>query len=145
MFLGGGGATTTINGSTITINGDLYLKNSTWHRSVDGVYRLYYATNEISYYCCGGNSTDGHIFMNNAYSHVFKIKNNGDLFSSGNVGIGITNPNCRLYISSNLAASATVFAMRLSCGASTDGGDFGTLFGLGSEPHGWSKCAIGHT
>jgi hypothetical protein len=35
--------------------------------------------------------------------------------------------------------------MRLSCGASTDGGGFGTLLGLGSEPNGWSKCAIGHT
>ncbi len=35
--------------------------------------------------------------------------------------------------------------MRLSSGASTDGGGFGTLFGLGSEPNGWSKCAIGHT
>ena len=35
--------------------------------------------------------------------------------------------------------------MRLSCGAFTDGGGFGTLLGLGSEPNGWSKCAIGHT
>ena len=35
--------------------------------------------------------------------------------------------------------------MRLSSGASTDGGGFGTLLGLGSEPNGWSKCAIGHT
>ncbi len=48
------------------------------------------------------------------------------------LGIGITNPNCRLYISSNLTTSATVYAMRLSCGASTDGGGFGTLSGLGS-------------
>jgi hypothetical protein len=59
--------------------------------------------------------------------------------AAGNVGIGITNPNCRLYTSSNLSASATVYAMRLSCGASTDGGGFGTLLGLGSEPNGWSK------
>jgi hypothetical protein len=50
---------TTIN-NNMTINGDLYLKNNTWHRSVDGVFRKYYATNEISYYCCGGNSRDGH-------------------------------------------------------------------------------------
>ncbi len=35
--------------------------------------------------------------------------------------------------------------MRFSCGACTDAGDFGTLLGLGSEPNGWSKCAIGHT
>jgi hypothetical protein len=44
---------TTIN-NNMTINGDLYLKNNTWHRSVDGVFRKYYATNEISYYCCDG-------------------------------------------------------------------------------------------
>ena len=67
------------------------------------------------------------------------------LRSDGNVGIGKTNPNCRLYISANLAASATVYAMRLSSGAATDNGGFGTLLGLGSEPNGWSKCAIGHT
>jgi hypothetical protein len=34
--------------------------------------------------------------------------------------------------------------MRLSCGATTDNGGFGTLLGLGSEANGWSKCAIGH-
>jgi hypothetical protein len=65
--------------------------------------------------------------------------------TSGNVGVGILNPNCRLYISANLATSATVYAMRLACGAATDGGGFGTLLGLGSEGNGWSKCAIGHT
>jgi hypothetical protein len=70
---------TTINGTLIisnnlTVNGDLYLKNGTWHRSAEGVYRLYYGANEISYYCCGANGTDGHIFMNSGYSHVLKIK-----------------------------------------------------------------------
>jgi hypothetical protein len=35
--------------------------------------------------------------------------------------------------------------MRLSCGAATEGGGFGTLLGLGSEANGWSKCVIGHT
>ncbi len=91
IFLGNTGATPTINGSAITwngnttINGDLYLKNNTWHRSFYGVYRLYYATNDISFYCCGGNSTDGHKCMNNAYSHVLKINYNGDLHSSGGI------------------------------------------------------------
>ena len=64
---------------------------------------------------------------------------------NGNVGIGKLLTNCRLYISANLATSATVYAMRLSCGTSTDNGGFGTLLGLGSEDSGWSKCAIGHT
>jgi hypothetical protein len=94
-------------------------------------------------------------FDNNSNGHDFKVLTRNAPYasfvesftvtSSGNVGIGITNSNCRLYISSNLATSATVYAMRLSCGASTDGGGFGTLLGLGSEPNGWSKCAIGHT
>ncbi len=41
-------------------------------------------------------------------------------YNTGNVGIGITNPNGRLYISSNLSTSATVYSMRLSSEASTD-------------------------
>jgi hypothetical protein len=49
-----------------------------------------------------------------------------------------------IYISSNLATSATVYAMRISSGASTDAGGFGTLIGSGSEPNVWSKCASGH-
>ncbi len=64
---------------------------------------------------------------------------------NGNVGIGIANPNRRFYISSNLATSATVYAMWISSGASTDAGGFGTLKGSRSELNGWSKCAIGHT
>ncbi len=33
--------------NNLTVNGDLYLKNSTWHKSLDGVYRLYYGVNDI--------------------------------------------------------------------------------------------------
>ena len=77
----------TMNGN-ITYTGYLTSGNNVWNRSADGIYRTYYETNSISYYCCGGNSTEGHIFMNNGYSHVFKIKNNGDVYVSGNVGIG---------------------------------------------------------
>ncbi len=82
------------------------------------------------------------VLSNNRYDEELSVMT---LKSDGNVGIGITNPNCRLYTSSNLSASATVYAMRLSCGAATDGGGFGTLLGLGSEGNGWLKCAIGHT
>ncbi len=47
---------------------------------------------------------------------------------SNNVGIGITNPNCRLYVSSNLGTPATVYAMRLIkwC-IYTDNGGFGRI------------------
>jgi len=48
---------------------------------------LYYGLNEISYYCCGGGSTAGHIFMNNGYTHIFRLNNNG------NVGIGALDPS----------------------------------------------------
>ncbi len=97
------------------------------------------------------NGSDKHIMTGSSFGintitpGTNALSVNGTTYINGNTGLGITNPNCRLYISSNLAASATVYAMRLSCGASTDAGGFGTLLGLGSEPNGWSKCAIGHT
>jgi hypothetical protein len=79
------------------------------------------------------------VLSNNRYDEELSVMN---LKSDGNVGIGKTNPNCRLYISSNLSTSATVYAMRLSSGAPTDGGGFGTLLGLGSAPHGeWEHMA----
>jgi hypothetical protein len=67
----------------LTVNANLYLKNNVWHSSIDNVYRLYFAPNEISYYCCGGNSTDGHVFYNSTYATAFKIKNNGDIVATG--------------------------------------------------------------
>ena len=33
----------------LTVNANLYLKNSVWHSSIDNIYRLYFAPNEISY------------------------------------------------------------------------------------------------
>jgi hypothetical protein len=65
--------------------------------------------------------------------------------SSGNAGLGITNPNCRLYISTNAGNNVNSFAIRVSSGGGTDGSGFATLIGLGAESGGWSKCAIGHT
>ncbi len=71
-------------GSNFTVNGYITYGNNVWNRSADGIYRTYYATNEISYYCCGGtSSTIGHIFYNNGYSNVFQIKNNGDASCTG--------------------------------------------------------------
>ncbi len=67
---------------------------------MDGVYRLYYGVNDVSDDCCGGNLADGHIFMNNLYTHVFKIKNNSDLYSYGNIdcggGLALTGSNAFL-------------------------------------------------
>jgi hypothetical protein len=66
----------------------LYLKNSVWHCSVEGIYRTYYGLNDVSYYCCGGGLAEGHIFMNNAYSHVFKIFNSGNISCTGTLTSG---------------------------------------------------------
>ena len=36
-------------GGNATINGNLILKNGTWHTSIDGIYRLYFAPNSITF------------------------------------------------------------------------------------------------
>jgi hypothetical protein len=73
----------TVDNGNVSYTGYTTSGNNVWNRSREGIYRTYYATNEISYYCCGGNSAEGHIFMNSGYSHVFKIKNNGDVSCTG--------------------------------------------------------------
>ncbi len=49
------------------------------------------------------------------------------------VGIGISNPNTRLYISTNAGNSANSFAIGVSSGGVVDGCDYATLIGLGAE------------
>ena len=89
-------AGTLTTGNNLTVNGDLYLKYGTCHKSIDIVNRLFYGANEISYYCCGATGTD--VFMNGGYSHVLKIKNNGDLLCNYYVGIQNTTPLSMLHI-----------------------------------------------
>jgi hypothetical protein len=38
--------------------------------------------------CLSINSANGHIFMNNGYGHVFKIKNHGDISCTEKVDCG---------------------------------------------------------
>ncbi len=42
------------------------------------------------HYCCGANGADD-IFMNSGYSHVFKIKNSGDVSCTGGLTTGNSN------------------------------------------------------
>ena len=70
---------------------------------------------------------------------------NSTAYITGNTGIGISNPNCRLYISTNAGNNVNSFAIRVSSSGGTDGSGYATLIGLGAESGGWSKCAIGHT
>jgi hypothetical protein len=67
------------------------------------------------------------------------------LLSSGNIGIGKTNPNCRLYIDSgNGNTVSQSYSLRIgSSGTISDSGAFANLIGLGIEANGWSKGAIG--
>jgi hypothetical protein len=64
---------------------------------------------------------------------------------TGNVGIGKTNPNCRLYIDTkNGNTTSQSFSIRIgSSGTISDSGAFANLIGLGIEANGWSKGAIG--
>jgi hypothetical protein len=41
-----------------------------------------------------------------------------------NTGIGISNPNCRLYIPTNAVNNVNSFVMRVSSGGGTDGSGF---------------------
>ena len=64
--------------------------------------------------------------------------------SSGNIGIGKTNPNCKLYINTGvLNTTADSFAIRISSAGGTDTGPFFCGIGFAHEPNGWSKGAIG--
>jgi hypothetical protein len=67
------------------------------------------------------------------------------LLSSGNIGIGKTNPNCRLYIDTqNGNTTSQSYSLRIgSSGTISDSGAFANLIGLGIEANGWSKGAIG--
>jgi hypothetical protein len=67
------------------------------------------------------------------------------LLSNGNVGIGKTNPNCRLYIDTqNGNTTSQSFSIRIGAnGTISDSGAFPNLIGLGIEANGWSKGAIG--
>ncbi len=70
---------------------------------------------------------------------------NNTTYVNGNTGMGISNPNCRLYISTNAGKNVNSFAIRVSSGGGTNDSGHATSKGLGAESGGWSKCAIGHT
>ena len=139
-FFGGNNYILTIKNTEINFNQRVKFPNGVWNISADGVYRTHYGANDTSYYCCGGGGTTAHMFMNSGYTNVFCILN------SGNVGIGVGNPNCRLYINTGAGNSANNFPLRIASGggAVSDNSGYSTLIGLGTEANGWSKCAIGH-
>ena len=78
--------TTAINfNKNVTVNADLLLKNDVWHKSIDNVYRNYYANNSTSYYSCGNNA-NAHYFMKDSsrgYNPIVIMKNDGIIENYG--------------------------------------------------------------
>jgi hypothetical protein len=73
----------------LTVNANLYLKNGTWHQSMDNVFRLWFDNNGPTYYSCGA-TTDNHIFYNSLYATTFKIMSNGNIQATGSISEGGT-------------------------------------------------------
>ncbi len=57
---------------------------------------------------------------------IYKGTNSFTIDISCNVGIGITNPNGKLYISTNAGNNVNSFALRVSSGGETDGSGYAT-------------------
>ncbi len=67
--------------------------------------------------------------------------------SAGNVSIGTSSSSYKLEVSQGTTGTtgATVFPLKISVGAYTDGGNnTSTLIALGTQYGTYSKCAIGH-
>jgi hypothetical protein len=87
------------------------------------------------------------ISANTGNNIIFYIGNGSErmrINSAGDVGIGITNPNCKLYINTNAGNGVNSFGLRIGSGGGTDGANFFCGIGLSHEANGWSKSAIGH-
>ena len=129
---GVGIGTSTPSGYKLYVNGNVsytgYLTsgNNVWNRSADGIYRTYYETNSISYYCCGGNNAIGHIFMNNSYGNAFHIYNNGDVKCFG-----------ALTTNGTLTSTGTINAnngiLFINAADATSGGSKGIIFRSGYD------------
>jgi hypothetical protein len=61
------------------VNGNVTLAHSVWHKSTDGLERLYYGNNSHTYYRTG----DHHVFRNKADKDVVVIDGNGVLYAQG--------------------------------------------------------------
>ena len=72
-----------VNGDT-TINGILKLKNSDWHKSIDGANRLYFANNTFTQYGNGGGVL-GHVFLNNSSGNILELYNDNTAQFNNNV------------------------------------------------------------
>jgi hypothetical protein len=80
-----------VNGNT-TINGNLILKNDTWHTSIDGIYRFYFAPNNTTYICSGGAAGDNGLVVyssaaSGGYNTNLAITNSGNATIRNNLTV----------------------------------------------------------
>jgi hypothetical protein len=68
----------TVNGG-LRVNGNLSPAHSVWHKSTDGIDRIYYGNGNHSYYKTG----DSHFFRNRADKDVVAIDGDGVLYAQG--------------------------------------------------------------
>ena len=85
----------TITGK-LTVNGEINLKNDTWHKSADGGYRLYFANNSTTFIVGGGINATFNTFVvyassTFAYNTLFAIQNNGTTTIAGPLTVSGTS------------------------------------------------------
>ncbi len=74
----------------------------------------------------------------------YALNVDGTTCINGNTEIGISNPNCKLYINTNAGNNVNSIGLRISSGGGTDCAIFFCGIGLAHEANGWSKSAIGY-
>jgi hypothetical protein len=74
-----------VNGN-VNINGALILKHGTWHKSSDGIDRVWYDSNGITFFH-SGNSSNAFIFRSFAQSDIFTISNAGNITCTGTLNV----------------------------------------------------------
>jgi hypothetical protein len=88
--------------------------------------------------------TSGQLLIGNGTNALLQSANLTWDNSNNRLGIGITNPQNKLHISSGLTTPANSFPLKISASAIIDNGAQGTFIGLNTEDCSWSKCAMGH-
>ena len=107
-------------------------------------------TNSVFRINIGDNASSGamidSIATNGTTALPLRLGTSGVLtiLANTNVGIGTTNPQAKLHISSALATVGNSYPLRISANKFVDNNGTGTFIGLSTEDSSWSKCALGH-
>jgi hypothetical protein len=130
----------TVNGG-LRVNGNLSPAHSVWHKSTDGIDRIYYGNGNHSYYKTG----DSHFFRNRADKDVVAIDGDGVLYAQGrNILAELNGLRAELneLRASKVSINEVVFHKRVG-----NDGNEGSYF-VGDNQHwagkdnGWTKWRI---